>query len=144
MLDTSGPDVAKKFHDLLFEDQPEEGSAGLSDSRLLDYAVQAGAAKADVQQGIADRTFEQWVKNVGDQASKDGVNSTPTVLVNGKKLTSKTIDGLVADVEKAAARQLSAVPRAAVSGDKPGDEKHECGVSVPTRGHPEKWPKKSA
>ena len=103
VLDTSGPDVAKKFHDLLFENQPEEGSAGLSDSRLLDYAVQAGAAKADVQQGIEDRAFEQWVKNVGDQASKDGVTSTPTVLVNGKKLTSTTIDGLVADVEKAAA-----------------------------------------
>ena len=39
-----------------------------------------------MQPGIKDRTFEQWVKNVGDQASKDGVNQTPTVLVDGKKL----------------------------------------------------------
>ena len=29
VLDTSGPEVAKKFHDLLFENQPAEGSAGL-------------------------------------------------------------------------------------------------------------------
>ena len=100
VLDKSGPTVAKRFHDLLFENQ--EGSAGLSDSQLVDYAVQAGAAKADVQQGIADRTFGQWVKNVGDQASKDGVNQTPTVLIDGKKIEG-SIDPLVARVEKAAA-----------------------------------------
>jgi protein-disulfide isomerase len=102
VLDTAGPTVAKKFHDLLFENQPQEGSAGLSDSRLLDYAVQAGAPKSAVQQGIKDRAFEQWVKNVGDQASKDGVNSTPTVMINGKKIDG-TIDQLVAEVEKAVA-----------------------------------------
>ena len=102
VLDAAGPEVAKKFHDALFENQPEEGSAGLSDSELVDYAVQAGATKADVQQGIEDRVFEQWVKNVGDQASKDGVNQTPTVLVNGKKLEGNP-DELVAQVEQAVA-----------------------------------------
>ncbi len=102
VLDQSGPDVAKKFHDLLFANQPAEGSAGLSDAQLLDYAVEAGATKADVQPGIKDRTFEQWVKNVGDQASKDGVNQTPTVFVDGKKI-SGSIDSLVSQVEKAVA-----------------------------------------
>ncbi len=102
MLEQSGAEIAKSFHDLLFENQPQEGSAGLSDSQLVDYAVQAGAARADVQPGIADRTFGQWVKNVGDQASKDGVRQTPTVFVDGKKIEG-TIDQLVAQVEKAAA-----------------------------------------
>jgi protein-disulfide isomerase len=102
VLDRAGPDVAKKFHDLLFAHQPQEGSAGLSDAQLVAYAVQAGATKADVQPGIKDRTFEQWVKNVGDQASKDGVNQTPTVLVDGKKI-SGSIDSLVSQVEKAVA-----------------------------------------
>ena len=45
VLDTSGPEVAKKFHDLLYENQPAEGSAGLSDAQLVDYAVQAGATR---------------------------------------------------------------------------------------------------
>ena len=101
VLDTSGPQVAKRFHDLLFEHQPEEGSAGLSDARLVAYAVQAGATKSAVQPGITDRTYEQWVNNVNDQASKDGVNQTPTVRVDGKTVEYKTIDELVAKVEKA-------------------------------------------
>ena len=103
VLDTSGPTVAKKFHDLLFEHQPQEGSAGLSDAQLTDYAVQAGATKSAVQGGIKDRSFESWVHNGTDQASKDGVNATPTVLINGQKATSTTTAGLVAEVEKAVA-----------------------------------------
>ena len=101
VLDTSGPEVAKKFHDLLFEHQPAEGSAGLSDAQLVSYAVQAGATKSAVQPGIEDRTYEQWVDNVNDQASKDGVHGTPTVKVDGTTIEYKTIDELVTKVEKA-------------------------------------------
>ena len=101
VLDASGPEVAKKFHDLLFENQPAEGSAGLSDAKLLSLAVQAGATASAVQPGIDDRAFGQWVKNVNDQASKDGVNSTPTVKIDGKVVKFSTTDELVAEVEKA-------------------------------------------
>jgi len=105
VLDTSGPEVAKKFHDQLFEHQPQEGSAGLSDAELLDLAVQAGADRAAVSAGIKDRTFEGWVDNVTNQASKDGVNSTPTVMIDGKTVDFKTIGELVAAVEKATSAQ---------------------------------------
>jgi protein-disulfide isomerase len=103
VLKESGSDVAKKFHDLLFENQPAEGSAGISDARLLQYAVQAGADRSTVSTAIQDRSFEQWVKNGTDQASKDGVTSTPTVKVNGRTLKFQTIDELVAKVNKAVA-----------------------------------------
>jgi len=103
VLDASGPDVAKKFHDLLFQNQPAEGSAGLSDAKLTALAVRAGADQQQVATPIKDRAFEKWVTNVTDQSSKDGVNSTPTVLLNGKKVTFTTTDGLVAKLEKAVA-----------------------------------------
>jgi len=103
VLDTAGPEVFLKFHDLLFEHQPAEGSAGLSDAQLVAYAAQAGATKSAVQPGIADRTYEQWVNNVNDQASKNGVTSTPTVRIDGKTLEFGTVDQLVAKVEKAVA-----------------------------------------
>jgi protein-disulfide isomerase len=103
VLDTSGPTVAKKFHDLLFENQPAEGSAGLSDSKLVDLAAQAGATSSKVESGIKDRTFEQWVTNVTDKASKDGVTGTPTVTIDGKTLTWKTTGELVTLIEKAIA-----------------------------------------
>ena len=102
VLDTSGPAVAKRFHDLLFENQPEEGGAGLSDAQLIDYAARAGASlRPALSKGIEARTFEQWVDNGKDQASKDGVNSTPTVKVDGKTVTYTTIEELVGKVEDA-------------------------------------------
>jgi len=88
VLDTSGKDVFAKFHDLLYAHQPPEGTAGLTDQQLIDYAVQAGADKAAVSQPILDNKFHQWVVNATGQMSKDGVTGTPTVLVNGKNTGS--------------------------------------------------------
>ena len=101
VLDTSGPAVAKKFHDLLYEHQPQEGSAGLSDAQLLDFAVQAGASRSAVSSAISSQKYKNWVANVTDQASKDGVTGTPTVLINGKRATGQTTDQLAAEVESA-------------------------------------------
>jgi len=103
VLDTSGQKVAKAFHDLLFENQPEEGSAGLSDARLVDLAAQAGATRSAVQPGIEDLEYEGWVDKVTDQASKDDVNATPTVLVDGRAVRSDDIDEMVREVRAAIA-----------------------------------------
>ena len=89
VLDTSGATAAKKFHDLLYENQPEEGSVGLSDSQLVKYAVQAGADESAVKPGINDLKFGKWVTNVADQASKANVNATPTAVIDGKPLTEQ-------------------------------------------------------
>ena len=62
------------------------------------------------QPGIKDRTFEQWVKNVSDQASKDGVNQTPTVFVDGKKISRLDRLPRVAGGE-GRRRRLTSVPR---------------------------------
>ena len=72
------------YHRLLFENQPAEGCAGLTDDQLIEYAVQAGADEDAVRGPIEDRKFHQWVVNATDQMSKDGVNGTPTVLIDGK------------------------------------------------------------
>ena len=48
VLDASGPEVAKKFHDLLFANQPPEGGDGLPDEQLITYANQAGAGSPAV------------------------------------------------------------------------------------------------
>jgi protein-disulfide isomerase len=103
VLDTSGAKVAKKFHDLLYENQPSEGSSGLTDQQLIDLAVKAGAARAAVTKPIKDRAFEQWVKNGTDAASKlPGFQGTPTAYVDGKKLSGyQTMDQLSALLRQA-------------------------------------------
>jgi protein-disulfide isomerase len=98
VLDTAGQEAAGRFHDALFEQQPEEGTSGLSDAELVDLAVQAGADADQVTGPIEDRSFEQWVQNATDAASRDDINSTPTVLVDGEVVEFETIDELVAGV----------------------------------------------
>jgi protein-disulfide isomerase len=84
VADTAGPEAFKKFHDLLYENQPAEGSAGPDDDQLIAWAVEAGADEAAVRAKIEDEAFGQYVVNATDQWSKDGYNGTPTVLVDGK------------------------------------------------------------
>ena len=48
------------------------------------WAVEAGAAEADVRPLIEDGAFDQFVVNATDQMSRDGVTGTPTVLIDGE------------------------------------------------------------
>ena len=97
MLDASGPEVAKAFHDLLFDNQPSEEGPFPSADDLVDLAVEAGATEADVRPGIEDMAFEGWVDAADEAASKAGVNGTPTVLVDGESRPSgQTIDDIAA------------------------------------------------
>jgi protein-disulfide isomerase len=102
VLATAGPDAFQAFHDLLYAHQPAEGGSGLTDDQLVQYATQAGATGTTVEKDIRDLTYGDWVRQSTDQASKDGVTSTPTVLVDGKKLADLSANGLNAAVTAAA------------------------------------------
>jgi protein-disulfide isomerase len=84
VLSTAGPDAFLKFHTLAYENQPAEGSAGVPDATLIDWAVQSGADSAKVTPLINGNDYHQWVVNATDQMSKDHVTGTPTIFINGK------------------------------------------------------------
>ena len=86
VVDTAGTTVAEKFHTLLYEHQPAEGTNGLTDDQLIAYAVQAGASRDKITQPIKDQKFKQWVVNATNQASQDGVSGTPTAFMDGKQI----------------------------------------------------------
>lgn len=86
VLDQDGADTYFALHDLLFTNQPEEGTAGLSDEELAGLAEQAGADKAAVEKCQDDGTFDGWAKSATDDWSKAGFTGTPTILVDGKQL----------------------------------------------------------
>jgi protein-disulfide isomerase len=88
VLSTAGSDAFVKFHTIAYANQPAEGSAGVPDSTLVDWAVQAGASKDKVTPLIDGNVYHQWVVNATDQMSKDDVTGTPTAFINGKKYTS--------------------------------------------------------
>jgi protein-disulfide isomerase len=99
----AGPEAFQTFHDLLFANQPPEGGSGLIDDQLVQYAAQAGAEGSAVEKDIRNLTYGDWVKTATDEASKDGVTGTPTVVVDGQELADLSPDGLTAAVSAAAA-----------------------------------------
>jgi len=84
VLDTSGPEVAKRFHDLLFDEQPSESGPFPSDDELIDLAVEAGADEADVRAGVEAGDGADWVAGATTAARDAGVRGTPTVLLDGE------------------------------------------------------------
>jgi protein-disulfide isomerase len=78
----AGPEAFAKFHQLVYDNQPQEGTAGPDDDQLVAWAVEAGADEDAVRQAIEDKVYEQFVVNATDQMSQDGVNGTPGVFIN--------------------------------------------------------------
>ncbi len=87
VLEESGPEVAKTFHDLLFEsgNQPSESGPFPDTDWFVDLAVEAGAEEADVREGIESGAGEDWVAEATDLASEKGINSTPTIYLDGRQ-----------------------------------------------------------
>jgi protein-disulfide isomerase/uncharacterized membrane protein YphA (DoxX/SURF4 family) len=94
------PDAFARYHQLLYQQQPAEGSAGLTEDTLVRLAQQSGAGAAADQ--IRAGTYADYVARATDQSSKDGVTGTPTVLVNGKAVDQPTLDQVTAAVNAAA------------------------------------------
>ena len=95
VLDQSGPQVAKKFHDLLYQNQPSESGPFPGDDELVKLAVEAGADEADVRGPIQDGAGSDWVARATRSAKEAGVRGTPTILLNGKVFQDgRTVDDL--------------------------------------------------
>ena len=77
------------------------------DEWLIDQAVEAGADEAAIRPGIENLSFEQWMVNGNEDASKRGVNSTPTVFVNGETVSGSSIEDLAAQVWTASTAALN-------------------------------------
>lgn len=77
------PEKYSDFVNTLFDKQPAEGSAGLSDDELKKMATDLGAK--DISSCVENKTYRPWVKYTTQEAAAIGVTGTPTVLVDGKQ-----------------------------------------------------------
>lgn len=98
------PAAALRFNQLLFANQPSEGTNGLSDDQLAAFATQAGASN-DVVASFARRTFVPWINQLTQQAFDSGVKGTPTVKIDGQVYSGDlyTPGALMTAIERAAA-----------------------------------------
>lgn len=109
------------FNELLFANQPQEGTAGLDDATLTSLADQAGVSElAKITSCIDDQEFKAWTKAATERALSGefagnnfgiaNVTGTPTVLINGVQFGYSypfSKDEFLQEVMKAAGQQFS-------------------------------------
>lgn len=80
------PESVWTFHRALYAAQPQEGTSGLTDQEIADIAL-----AANVPVGVVDRftdgDFDGWVADSTQRSFSEGVETTPTVLINGETFT---------------------------------------------------------
>jgi protein-disulfide isomerase len=76
----SSPEHAVAFMNKLMDEQPKEGTAGLTNEKLAEHASSVGAV--GVEPCVADGKFLPWTKKATDKALGYGLTHTPFVVVN--------------------------------------------------------------
>jgi protein-disulfide isomerase len=83
--------IFPRYHKKLFDDQPAEGSAGLSDDQLIAFGTELGA-QGDFAACVQGNTHGDAVAKETEKARTDtalqtnGRFGTPTVAIDGKKI----------------------------------------------------------
>lgn len=79
------------FHLGLYANQPTaENSGEWSSDRLIEIGKAVGITSESFKSCVKDMKYEGWVAKVAEAGQKSGVNSTPTVFVNGKEIDRNT------------------------------------------------------
>jgi protein-disulfide isomerase len=68
---------------VLYANQPEENSDGLTDAKLIDLGKSVGLGDSFAT-AVTDRTYDTWAGKATETFSSRGYNSTPTIVVDGK------------------------------------------------------------
>ncbi|MFF2271328.1 DsbA family protein [Agromyces sp. NPDC058136] len=95
----NSPETFLDFNALLFANQPEEGSTGLTNDELKGFVKEAGGASS-INECIDSKQFHGWVNNATERAltqpvpnsDLESIKGTPTVLVNGKQYVGSLTD----------------------------------------------------
>ncbi|WP_460767146.1 DsbA family protein [Mariniluteicoccus flavus] len=83
------------YHRALFAHQPAQEGDGFTDNQLTGEIAEAagisGAAINGFRACVREQRHQAFVKGVDTTAAKDGITSTPTLTVNGKKLATANL-----------------------------------------------------
>ncbi len=83
-LDAGGVTDYVKAHDLLYSNQPQEQTNGPENKELLATMETAGITGID--ECVRSGKFIPWIDKAKEVGTDRGVNSTPTVYIDGKKV----------------------------------------------------------
>jgi protein-disulfide isomerase len=74
-----------QYHDVLYQNQPAEGSSGLSNAKLIELGKSVGLTGSAFTDAVNNGTYDAWVAKNTDSFSQRGYSGTPTVVIAGKQ-----------------------------------------------------------
>ena len=94
-----------QLHKTLFANQPSENSGAWTSSYFSTLGLGLGISSPEYDKCISTNKYKGWVNNVAEEGSQRNINSTPTVLINGKEIDRDTAYASLGDfmlaIEKA-------------------------------------------
>jgi protein-disulfide isomerase len=75
------------YHKALYITQPKENSGAWTNASLAAAGQSVGITSQKFTNCVTKGEYADWVQNVAVAGAEANVNSTPTVLINGKELT---------------------------------------------------------
>jgi protein-disulfide isomerase len=94
-----------QLHKTLMANQPGENSGAWTPSYFSTLGLGLGISNPEYDKCVSENKYMGWVKNVADAGAQRNINSTPTVLINGKEIDRGTAYASLADfmlaIEKA-------------------------------------------
>lgn len=95
-----------EMHDLLFENQRR-----LDDAALMSYAASLGLDMNQFERDFASRQVREHIERSMERGISEGVNGTPTFILNGVPLALESYDALEPIVAQAIAESATAKSR---------------------------------
>jgi protein-disulfide isomerase len=84
-----------QFHNRLFENYKE-----LSDDKIREISQQVGLDRVRFEKDLKDPRIQAKISKDLRDGAKAGVQGTPTIFINGRRLRDRTLEGFQAVIEK--------------------------------------------
>ena len=100
------PDKFLDVQTQFFDNQPEEGTSGLTNKQIADLVKAGGATGSDITSCLSSEQFKGWVTKSTSRVTADedlqGAQGfgTPTIVVNGKRVD--TLTNVISEIDAAA------------------------------------------
>lgn len=76
-----------QFHEALYANQASsENSGQWNSASLIALGANLGISSKSFTDCVSNAKYQDWVTNVANDGQKKNINSTPTVLINGKEI----------------------------------------------------------
>ncbi|MGF6896110.1 protein-disulfide isomerase [Nocardia sp. GAS34] len=85
---TADPSKFQNWVASMYQQQPQEGTTGLPDGKIIQITTAAGYTDPSVAQCITSDKYDGFVQKTTQEVINSGIHATPTVFVNGKQVDS--------------------------------------------------------